>query len=217
MENSKRKIWLMVVPALLMLMLVPLILAGCGGSKTNLKLTTPFNKTEYYLGEELNVNGGVLTYTDENGEENVVIVEESFVTGFDSSTPGTKMMTIIYENKTVSVSYVVKNFRLGEYLATGMLDSDGAPIDSELPYMAMTFNSNGSMILSQQLDIEDPSSIESVTYEFSVNIEGNIEIRQGDDTGTAHNLTVHYLNDCVYLDYPHPYLGTATVVFEYVA
>lgn len=210
MENKKRKNWIIFLPVILLLMFVSILLAGCYGSEINLKLTSPFNKIEYYLGEELDVNGGVLTYTDENKREKIVVVEENFVTGFDSSTPGNKIMTIVYENETVTVAYVVKNFRLGEYLATKMLSSDGEVIQSELPYMSLEFNSNGSMVLSQQLE---DSSIGTVVYKFGVDTEGNLEFQIGDDTGTAHNLTAYYLNDCVYLNSNS---GTR-IVFELVA
>ena len=204
MEKSKRKMWLMIVPALLMLILVPIILAGCGGSKTNLKLTTPFNKTEYYLGEELDVNGGVLTYTDENGEESVVIVEESFVTGFDTSTSGRKTMTIIYENKTVSVSYVVKNFRLGEYRATQVLDSDGTPSGGEIPETTLTFNANGNFVY------RIPEGSQNGNFEVDVN--GKIEFTANASEMT---LTAYYDNDCIYLDMYGD--GSSTLVLEYVA
>ena len=108
MVKSRKSLWSIILIVSLLLVST-FLLFGC--NKENIKeptlsLKTPF-QTEYKLNESLNVTGGQLLYTDEKGEESTVDIEESFVTGFDSSTLGEKTMTITYLGKSINVYYVI--------------------------------------------------------------------------------------------------------------
>ena len=75
---------------------------------TSLSLATPFNKTIYYVGEDLDVRGAQLLFNDEDGNANTVDVVASMVSGFDSSSIGEGKLAITYQGKTVYCDYEVK-------------------------------------------------------------------------------------------------------------
>ena len=105
-----RKKLLVVLGVISLVLLSTFLLVGCNEEPSTqepiLSLKTSF-QTEYEIGEELNISGGQLLYTDENGKETTVDIEISFVTGFDSATAGEKKLTINYLDKSIEVDYVV--------------------------------------------------------------------------------------------------------------
>ena len=59
-------------------------MAGCsGGAKIELSSKI---QTDYFLNDNLNVTGGQITYTNEEGKVSIVDLDKNFVTGFDTST-----------------------------------------------------------------------------------------------------------------------------------
>ena len=106
---KKAKIILLSI-ALVLVSALSLVIVGCGGpSGPSLKLTTKF-KLEYYVGEQLDVTNGYLTYTDEEGKEIEVLVVDDMVTGFNSETAGKRKLLITYKDISISVNYTIKNY-----------------------------------------------------------------------------------------------------------
>lgn len=109
MVKTRKKL-LVVLGVISLVLLSTFLLVGCNEEPSTqepiLSLKTSF-QTEYEIGEELNILGGQLLYTDENGKETTVDIEISFVTGFDSATAGEKKLTINYLDKSIEVDYVV--------------------------------------------------------------------------------------------------------------
>ena len=109
MVKTRKKL-LAVLGVISLVLLSTFLLVGCNEEPSTqepiLSLKTSF-QTEYEIGEELNILGGQLLYTDENGKETTVDIEISFVTGFDSATAGEKKLTINYLDKSIEVDYVV--------------------------------------------------------------------------------------------------------------
>ena len=109
MVKTRKKL-LAVLGVISLVLLSTFLLVACNEEPSTqepiLSLKTSF-QTEYEIGEELNILGGQLLYTDENGKETTVDIEISFVTGFDSTTAGEKKLTINYLDKSIEVDYVV--------------------------------------------------------------------------------------------------------------
>ena len=89
--------------AILSLFLFSFALTACGESK--IELVKDF-KLEYNIGEELDVSGGVIKYTN-GGEEKLVSLTADMVTGFNSQTAGERTLIITYEDLQTTIKYTV--------------------------------------------------------------------------------------------------------------
>jgi len=76
---------------------------------STLSMFVPF-KTNYVVGESLNVNGGVVCYTDEDGNKQYAQVVSNMVENFNNTSAGDKTMTVKYQGLTLSVNYVVSDY-----------------------------------------------------------------------------------------------------------
>lgn len=95
-----------VITCAFVLLLTGMSLTACSfGSKPTLELYHSF-KTEYAVGESLDVTGGVLLYT-KSGEERHVNIEDSMVVNFNTETSGSKKMFISYKDCEITVHYTV--------------------------------------------------------------------------------------------------------------
>ena len=65
-------------------------------------------KTEYYVGDELNLDYGMIKLLYEDGSVSYVAISEDMITGFDTETPGDKTVTVTYEGKTCTYTITVK-------------------------------------------------------------------------------------------------------------
>ena len=65
-------------------------------------MTTPPTKTEYLVGEELDLTGMVVTATYTDGTTKIVEHSKLTVSGFDNTTAGEKQITVTYEGKTAT-------------------------------------------------------------------------------------------------------------------
>lgn len=74
---------------------------------TELKESRKVSKTQYFVGDTLSVSGGFYAIKYSNGMEATGMLEESMVTGFDSSTPGTKTLTVTYQGKSYTFDVTV--------------------------------------------------------------------------------------------------------------
>ncbi len=121
------------------------VLSACGETgekKDGLTLNSAF-KTEYYVGETLDVTGGILDFT-KNGETTQIIIENSMVSGFSSETAATRNMVVSHTDAgktyTITVKYVVKEIPAYPLDATGTVKYKSATtMGSNGNYGAMMF------------------------------------------------------------------------------
>lgn len=86
------------------------VLTACGTdtkpTPDGISIHTNFDTT-YYVGEDLDVTGGIINYT-KDGKTSQVVITDSMITGFSNDVAGTRNMVITYLGETLVVSYVVK-------------------------------------------------------------------------------------------------------------
>ena len=75
-----------------------------------IEIKTQPSKTIYIKGEDLDLTNGVITaYYEDNTTENIPMTSKELqISGFDSNTLGTKIVTITYQGKTASFNVIVK-------------------------------------------------------------------------------------------------------------
>jgi hypothetical protein len=74
---------------------------------TGIAVTAPPTKTGYFPGEPLDLAGLVVTATYDDGSTAAVTVTAEQLSGFDSSAPGTRAVTVTYGGKTASFTVTV--------------------------------------------------------------------------------------------------------------
>lgn len=97
----------------IMLGLSSTLLFACGSDNTKDRLSIYQEfKTEYYVGDTLDVSRGILKYIDgENKVQYVTLKQEMVdIDSFSTDLPGTWSMVITYEDETLLVSYTVKAY-----------------------------------------------------------------------------------------------------------
>lgn len=89
------------------LLLTGMSLTACSfGSKAKLELYQSF-KTEYAVGDSVDVTGGVLLYTNADGDERHITIDDSMVVSFNTEASGNKKMFIAYKDCEIAVNYTV--------------------------------------------------------------------------------------------------------------
>ena len=79
----------------------------------DIKLTPP-NKKEYKINESLSLAGGSITEVMASGATgNVISLTQNMVSGFDSTTPGTKTIKVKFEDNTYTYTVNVQDRTLG--------------------------------------------------------------------------------------------------------
>ena len=100
--------------ALVLVLALPLF-AGCSlselfGKKEEIKegisIYSNF-KTEYEIGDELDVTDGKIQYTNEEGKKTIVEITKSMITSFSTETAGSRQMIVTYNGNTITVNYTV--------------------------------------------------------------------------------------------------------------
>lgn len=91
------------------------LLTACGGGNGNtpgestqkdgLSIHTNFDTT-YYVGQDLDVTGGILNYT-KDGKTTQIAVTESMISGFITKKAGNRNMIVTYEGETLLINYTV--------------------------------------------------------------------------------------------------------------
>ncbi len=94
----------LILPALILCSMVTLF--ACGGKPEGIKIISTF-KTEYYVGENLDVTGGIIEYTKDKNTIHIAI-EEEMITGFSSETEGTRNMVLSYIDNQTDQIYTLK-------------------------------------------------------------------------------------------------------------
>lgn len=75
---------------------------------TDITLNSDSAKKDYIVGDALDVDGLTLTVSKFDGSTETVPVTAAMVSGFDSSTPGTQILTVSYEGFTATYEVEVK-------------------------------------------------------------------------------------------------------------
>ncbi len=83
-------------------------------------MTKKPTKTEYEVGEELDLSGLVVTGIYDDQSEAVLPEGAYSVTGFDSETEGVKTVTVSYQGKTAQFTVEVKAQEIPEKTLTGI-------------------------------------------------------------------------------------------------
>ena len=112
-------------------------------------------KTTYYVGESLDVTGGIINYTVD-GHTTQVAVTENMVTGFSSTTTGTRNMIITYQGQTTTVSYSINE--IPAFLTTNSVYKSATTVDmgtGELSYVKMKYVVNGNNSILKFLMVSD--------------------------------------------------------------
>ena len=109
----KKKIF-MAVMAFALVLCTSIAFVGCGGPKvTAIELATEI-KTEYCIGEDLELDDALLQVEYEDETYKVIDLEKSMVKGFNTDTIGTRTMTIVYQGLICKVQYKVTGPKLTE-------------------------------------------------------------------------------------------------------
>ena len=96
-----------ILTLVMMLVLLPCaaLFVACGGPEDGIEIRSSF-KTTYYVGDALDVTGGIIDYTDDGKTIQVAITDE-MISGFSTATEGTRDLVLTYEGYTETISYTV--------------------------------------------------------------------------------------------------------------
>lgn len=104
---------------------------------SSLAVYTQF-KTEYFVGDSINADGGKLSVTYADGNNELVDLTNDMISNFDNTTPGTRFLTITYKGFSITYSYKIKLVELAtiqvstpfktEYFAGESLDITGGKL-----------------------------------------------------------------------------------------
>lgn len=123
---------------------------------TKIELVTPPDKAEYIRGQKLNLEGARIKVTYNDGDTKLIDVTEKMCSGFDSSLLGQKIVTITYENKTVSFTVNVVERILTLITTDGAIKTEyieGQPLDiSNLKVIAL-YNDGTSEVIDASMDM----------------------------------------------------------------
>ncbi len=81
---------------LIILVLSGIILAACSSSIVGISIYNQPHKTAYIVGEDLDIQGFTLSVAYSKGSTKIIEVTPSMITGFDTSSVGTRSMVITY-------------------------------------------------------------------------------------------------------------------------
>ena len=76
-------------------------------SVTSITVKTAPEKTEYKIGEELDLSGIVIEAAYDDGTKKEIDIKDCTVTGFDNTKAGTQKVTVTYEDQTVTFEVTV--------------------------------------------------------------------------------------------------------------
>lgn len=80
---------------------------GTGTSVTDIELKSAPAKTKYYIGEELDLSGAVITVYMENGNSEDKDVTSDMISGYDKNQLGEQTVTVTYKEKTTTFKVTV--------------------------------------------------------------------------------------------------------------
>ena len=84
----------------------PIIVSASARTAVSIAVTT-YPKTSYQVGDALDVSGGILTVTYNDGTSSPVAMTTSMISGFSSLSAGTRTLTVTYSNCTTTYPITV--------------------------------------------------------------------------------------------------------------
>ena len=166
-----------VLTALALVFCTTFAIAGCGTMKvTAIDLAQSF-KTQYEIGETLDISNGFLRVTYEDDTQKDLSVTESMVSGFHNETVGQKTMILSYKNATKNIPYTITGPSLKEdrYLWYNNTDSTtytfGYYVHKENGVYTMIYLYTSKIdIATLWTNLQDPDYLEEV-------ISGRVSMR----------------------------------------
>ena len=138
---------------------------------------TTLPKKEYKIGEALDVTGGVVTVTYSDGTSAPVAMTSGMVSGFSSSSAGTKTLTVTYLALTTTYSITVSE------TITGKLEITSLPAKLKY-YVGQSLDLTGGML---------KATFSNGTTETAAFTDAGVTVTGFDTAGTGgKRLTVHY-------------------------
>ncbi len=124
-------------------------------------------KAIYDIGETLSIQEVIAKMA--SGEENLVVGYTT--SGFDSTTPGSKTVTVSYDGKTAQITVTVRNKVNDMYIEKlpSQISSDGTNVDKTIPWGTDLSKTGGSIIVK---DAENPAGKEIPMTNSAVTLEG---------------------------------------------
>lgn len=118
---------------------------------TTISIKTQF-KTEYFEGEDLDITGGTLTATYEDGNsETIAITLDMIGETFSSETAGSKIMTITYKGKSTEVPYKINAIDIVAISVASTLDKteyfEGEDLDITGGTIRLIYNNGDTEII----------------------------------------------------------------------
>ena len=188
-------------------------LTGCFGGEakiTAIDLAQSF-KTQYEIGETLDVSNGIIKVTYEDDTQKDVVVTESMVSGFNTQTAGQKTMVVTYKDSTKTVSYTVTGPRLEEerYLWYNNTSSMANCIyfykqgDTYVYVQYSVSNSSGPQEWLNLQDADYLANVNGVTLPLSVELGNDYYYYMTGSIGsTSVTLKINSINNIVNTEQP---------------
>ncbi|MDO4843006.1 MAG: bacterial Ig-like domain-containing protein, partial [Phoenicibacter congonensis] len=160
-------------------------------SLTSIAVTTKPTKTSYFKGETLDVTGGKITAKYSDGSSEVVSMTASMVSGFNSSTTGTKTLTVTYNGKTATFTVSVIEKALSRIMVTTLPSKTvyiiGESLNVSGGKITAYYNDNTSTIINMTASmVSGFNSSTTGTKTLTVTYEGKtatFQIRVTDGAG----------------------------------
>ncbi len=170
------------------------LLSACGGEK-KLSLVQKF-KTEYYVGETLDVSAGILKYIDADGKATNFAVEEDMVSVFSTEKPGNRKLLITYKEETLTVDYTVKPWDVQNNVYYSDVENSDEP--SLALYMCFNKDQNKVIMFNSETapELTPEAQRKSFSMTKSFDEDGNIiykievQVVQGDESSTSVTYTI---------------------------
>ena len=121
---------------------------------TGISVKTQPAKTEYWVGESLNTTGLTLTATYSDGSTKT-ITEGFTVSGFSSTTAGTKTVTVTYEGKTATFTVQVKEVEPDEDAPKIVVGTVHSVAGNRVAVDISLENNPGIVSATLQIDFDD--------------------------------------------------------------
>ncbi len=164
------------------------LLTACGGGNGNtpgettqkdgLSIHTNFDTT-YYVGQDLDVTGGILNYT-KDGKTTQIAVTEGMISGFTTTSAGNRNMIVTYEGETLIINYTVNELPTKPDVSTNKVYKSGTltnPSTGESQYAYVRFNYLGEDLYFKAIgasanDADSNYVYDSVVWDTVTNASG---------------------------------------------
>lgn len=154
------------------------LLTACGGNNTpdGLLIHTEFDTT-YYVGQNLDVSGGVLDYT-KNGKTTQITVTDDMISGFTTESAGTRDMIVTYQGETLVISYTVSDVPTKSDVSTSRVyKSNNVKTDGSEGYFYAKFFYIGEDLYFEVIGKD--GSVDDTTYAYTSTIWDTATEKEG--------------------------------------